>query len=240
MKNIFKIHFLYYLVALICFLTGHFKEFIIFSSIIIVHELGHILTSFIFKWKIDKVILLPFGGITIFKELIDKPLKEEFLIAIMGPIFQLIFFFLYKDNAIFSYYNIVILLFNLLPIYPLDGSKIINILCNNILSFKYSHILTSILSVITLSFILVLGIYKFQLLIMLILLFLIIEVVKEIYKHDYYFNRFLLERYLYNFNFKRQKTIKNIQQMKKQTKHTFFYNNKYYTEREIMRKRFDK
>ena len=77
-KNIFKIHPLFYLTAFICVITANFKNFIIFSSIIIVHELGHIIGAIIFKWKIDKVILLPFGGITIFQENIDKSLKEEF------------------------------------------------------------------------------------------------------------------------------------------------------------------
>ena len=94
-KNIFKIHPLFYLTAFICVITANFKNFIIFSSIIIVHELGHIIGAIIFKWKIDRVILLPFGGITIFQENIDKSLKEEFIIAILGPLLQLVFYFLY-------------------------------------------------------------------------------------------------------------------------------------------------
>ena len=48
-----------FIIGFICFLTGNFKNFIIFSSIIIVHELGHIIGALIFKWKIDKIILLP-------------------------------------------------------------------------------------------------------------------------------------------------------------------------------------
>ena len=65
-KNIFKVHILFYIVALFCILIGFFKEFIIFSSIIIIHELGHIIGALIFKWKIEKVVLLPFG-----KNLVD-------------------------------------------------------------------------------------------------------------------------------------------------------------------------
>ena len=237
-KNIFKIHPLFYLTAFICVITANFKNFIIFSSIIIVHELGHIIGAIIFKWKIDKVILLPFGGITIFQENIDKSLKEEFIIAILGPLLQLVFYFLYSGNSIFNQYNLIILLFNLLPIYPLDGSKIVNILFNEFISFKRSHILTIITSFITLS-VVILSI-KYNLLLYLILLFIVLEIIKEINKHNYYFNRFLLERYLYNNEYSKNKIIDNIKKMKKQTKHIFKINNKYFTEREIIRNLFDK
>ena len=234
-KNIFKIHILFYIIGFICFLTGNFKNFVIFSSIIIIHELGHIIGALIFKWKIDKIILLPFGGITIFKENIDKSLKEEFIIAILGPLFQITFYLLYKNNQIFNYYNIAILLFNLLPIYPLDGSKIFNILFNLFFPYKLSHILSIVLSFI---FIILLVIYKIDL--SLILIFIIVELFKEILKHKYYFNKFLLERYLNNFNYKKHKVIKNIKSMKKQTMHIFKINNKFYTEKEIIKELFDK
>ncbi len=237
-KNIFKIHPLFYLTAFICVITANFKNFIIFSSIIIVHELGHIIGAIIFKWKIDRVILLPFGGITIFQENIDKSLKEEFIIAILGPLLQLVFYFLYFDNPTFNQYNLTILLFNLLPIYPLDGSKIVNILFNEFISFKRSHILTIITSFITL-LVVILSV-KYNLLLYLILLFIVLEIIKEINKHNYYFNRFLLERYLYNNEYSKNKIIDNIKKMKKQTKHIFKINNKYFTEREIIRNLFDK
>ena len=237
-KNIFKIHVLYYVVALVSFLTGNFKNFIIFSAIIIVHETGHIVGAWIFKWKIDKVILLPFGGITIFKENIDKSLKQELIIALLGPLFQILFYLIFKDNATFNHYNMAILLFNLLPIYPLDGSKILNIFFNELVSFKKSHILTIVVSEITLFFLLFKT--RINLLLLLILFFLIVEIVKEIVKHKYYFNRFLLERYLYNYNYKKRKTITKLTQMKKQTKHLFKIGNIYHSEKEVIKKLFDK
>ena len=226
------------MVAFVCFITANFKNFIIFSAIIVIHELGHIVGALIFKWRIEKVILLPFGGITIFKEKIDKSLKEEFIIAILGPLFQMIFCLLFSNNLVFKQYNLLILFFNLLPIYPLDGSKIINIIFNKLFSFKFSHCLTLYISFLTL-IILIFNI-KYNLLFYLILLFIILELIKEIKKHNYYFNRFLLERYLYYPNYKKEKIIKNIQKMQKQTKHVFKIGNSYFTEREIMKKLFDK
>jgi stage IV sporulation protein FB len=236
-KNIFKIHILFYITALICFLTGFFKQFIIFTSIILIHELGHIIGALIFKWKIEKVILLPFGGITIFNEKIDKSLKEEFIIAILGPLFQIIYFLIYKDNYIFNLYNKIILLFNLIPIYPLDGSKILNILLNKFISYKKSHLITIYISFIILF---ILFNYNLSLITLLILLFIFKEVVIDLKKHKYYMNKFFLEKYLYKINYKNKKIIKNINDMKKQTNHIVKNKNKYYFESEILNKIFDK
>lgn len=240
-KNIFKIHILFYITGLICFLTGFFKQFIIFTSIIIVHELGHIIGALIFKWNIEKVILLPFGGITIFNEKIDKSLKEEFIIAILGPLFQIIFFFFFKDNYTFNLYNKIILIFNLIPIVPLDGSKILNVMLNKYISFKKSHLITIYISlVIVLFFLIIIFKYNFNLITLLILFFILKEVLIDFKKHKYYINKFLLEKYLYKTNYKNKKIIKNVNQMKKQTNHIIKYKNKYYFECDVLTKMFDK
>lgn len=240
-KNIFKVHILFYIVALFCILIGFFREFIIFSSIIIIHELGHIIGTLIFKWKIEKVILLPFGGITIFNEKIDKPLYQEFIIAILGPLFQIIFYFLFNDNYTFSLYNKIILIFNLLPIYPLDGSKIVNVLLNKYISFKKSHLTTLFVSFIfLLQIIYILIKYNISLISLIILLFIIKEVILDYNKHKYYVNKFFLEKYLYKSIYKKKKIIKNVNEMKKQTNHIIKNGKKCYFEREILDKMFDK
>lgn len=236
-KNIFKIHLLFYIVGFICFLTGFFKHFIIFTSIIIIHELGHIIAALLFKWHIKKIILLPFGGITIFDEKLDKSLFEEFMIAIMGPLFQIIFYLLFKDDYIFNLYNRIILIFNLIPITPLDGSKIVNILLNRFISYKRSHIITLLISVI---FIFLILINKLSLITFLVLAFILKETILEFIKHKYYVNKFLLEKYLYNRVYKRKKIIKNVYNMKKQTNHIINYNNNYYFEYDFLIKMFDK
>lgn len=197
--------------------------------------------ALIFKWNIDKIILLPFGGITIFNEKIDKSLKEEFIIAILGPLFQVIFFLLYKDNYIFNLYNKIILIFNLLPIYPLDGSKIINIILNKFFSFKNSHYVTLYSSLIFILLIILL-VFKFNisLITLLVLLFIFKEIILDLKKHKYYINKFLLEKYLYKNIYKNKKVINNVTDMKKQTNHIIKYKNKYYFESEILIQMFDK
>lgn len=219
-----------------------FKDFVIFSSIIFIHELGHILISLCFHWKIDKIIMLPFGGITIFQESLNKPLKEEFCIAIAGPIFQTLFYlFLGRHHSLFSFYHYPILLFNLLPIVPLDGSKILSIFLHKFFSFKQTGYITLWVSIVTTICILGYGFGKnYNISLIIIFLFLILEIVKQWGKQKYYFQKFLLERHLYSFRFKKEKLISKVDQMQKEKRHLFKVGQNYYTEKEILRKMFDK
>ncbi len=221
-------------------ITGNFKGFFLFTIIILMHEFGHIVTALYYKWKIEKVLLLPFGALTIFHEKLNRPIKEEFMILIMGPLVQIIFVFaiynIFKNNDIINYSNLI-LFFNLLPIYPLDGSKLLNVILNILTSFKKSHLLTIYISFLTLVFLLIKV--NLNLILCLILLFILIKVIEEYKNHNNLFNLFLLERLNNDFKFKKRKTIKNIQSMKRDYKHIFKIGTKYYSEKEIIRKRFD-
>ena len=144
MKNILTkiyIHPFTYIVILISLIAGLFKELMVFLSIIIIHELGHIIASILFKWDIEKVKIMPFGAITIFNVLVNRSMKEEFIILIMGPFFQFIYFLLLKDiTPYFNYYNYGLFIFNFLPIYPLDGYKLFSIILNRFIPFRWTMI----------------------------------------------------------------------------------------------------
>ena len=156
MKTIFKIHPLYYLVAFLSIITGLFKDFIYITLLIFIHEIGHTIGALYYKWNIKKIIILPFGGITIFNEYINKSLKEEFVILVLGPLFQILFYFILCffniESTLITNYHYSLLLFNLLPIIPLDGSKLLNIILNKITNFKLSHMLTIYVSILTVIF----------------------------------------------------------------------------------------
>lgn len=220
---------------------GYFRFITYFMLLILVHELGHILVSLIFKWNIDKIIILPFGGLTKYNENINRPLIEEFLIAISGIIFQIVFYMLINNYIDYKYFNIInyfIIIFNLIPIYPLDGSKILNIFFNVVTSYKNSLLLTIIISYI---FIIIFSLLFFNInkLITFVLIFLLLEVNKLYKKRKELFNKFLLERYLNEFKFKKKKTINNIDKMKKDYRHLFYIDEKYLTEKYFLKKMFD-
>ena len=104
-----------------------------------IHELGHILVGCTLSWKIKKIKILPFGGITIFENPINIPLKQEFLVSISGVMFQTLGSFIlskFYDKTLFINIHYTLLIFNLLPIFPLDGSKIWNVFFNYFLPFK--------------------------------------------------------------------------------------------------------
>ena len=222
-----------------------FKELIAIFILLFTHEMGHFLVSKKFKWKVKKIVFYPFGGLTIYEDVIDKPLMEEFLVTISGPIFQTLIFliFLYlKNNYYVSeyFYNIIknfnygILLLNLLPIVPLDGSKILNILFNKFISFKKSYILTLYISISML--IIFIGYIKNDSSYYMLIIFLIYEIINYIRYRKFIYNKFILEKKLYKNNFKKIKKIKNINNMHRNKRHLFYENKKYITEKQMLKK----
>lgn len=242
-KNIFKkiqIDSFFYLFMLISCLTASFKNFFFFLSIIIIHELGHVFMGLILGWELDKICLYPYGGITKFNVDINKRLSEELLVLLGGSLFQIIYFligyFLYNSNY-FNYYNLSILVFNLLPIYPLDGGRILNIFISYFFSFRKSYYISIFLSIIiSLLFIyfLIINNYTFNIILMFIIV--ISKIIIEYKKRNYYFNKFLLERYINNYSFKKIKTISSIKKMMRDKRHIIFNNNHFYTEKEYLKK----
>ena len=237
MKIISKIsiHPLSYIFSIILFLMGYFNSYITFMIIVFIHELGHIITGIIFKWEIDKIIILPFGCLTKFNVIINKPIKEEFIISIMGIIFQILF--TYRIN---NYYNIIIIIFNLIPIYPLDGSKILNLFLNKISNFKLSYLITIYISYIVIFVLVIYIIIRRDIISFIILIPLIVGINREFRNKANIINKFYLERYLYKFNFKKRKIINNISKMKRDYIHIIKNNDKYVMEEKILKNLFDK
>jgi len=168
--------------SLIAILTGIFRRFIIFTVIILIHEVGHFVTGLILGWKVDRIYIYPYGGCTKFNDNLNKPLKEETVILLMGPIIQIMFYFLvinhlgYYDGLIFKDYNIIILIFNLLPIYPLDGGRLLNIIFNITFPYKMGINLSLIISVI---FISIVFFFTNSLIFFLVLILLLLKIIEE-------------------------------------------------------------
>lgn len=145
-----KIHPLYWLIAGIGLFTASFWSVIFLTIIIFVHELGHALVATYFNWRINKIVILPFGGVVDLDEHGNRPLHEEFIVTIAGPfqhiILYLIAFILYQSSILplnlyelFLFHNVSILCFNLLPIWPLDGGKFFYQLYLIIFPFAKAH-----------------------------------------------------------------------------------------------------
>lgn len=224
-----------------------YKEFLIIFFIIIIHELGHLAAAKVFKWNIDKISIYPYGGCVKFNEKINKPIYQEFIILISGPMFQIILFFivyiLFNNNIIsirnyyiFKSYHNTLLMFNLLPIYPLDGGKLLNVLFNYLFPYKKGNKL-----IIYFSYLIVLLLmisYK-NINFILMSILLITEITLYLKRQDYLFNKFLLERYLNNYNFPKLKIINKKDDMYREKRHLLKRKGKYYTEHEYLNERFN-
>ena len=224
-----------------------FKEFSYIFLLIIIHELGHLYTAKILKWNIQKLIIYPFGGCVKLNEKLTKPIKEELLILINGPLTQIIFFLILnklsqngllispRNIEILKTYNYTLLIFNLLPIYPLDGGKILNLILNKQMPYKKSNKLTIIISTITIT--LALLYYKsLNFILMAILIFT--EIIIYLKNQNYLYNKLLLEKYINPKNYKKIKIIPNKNLMYKEKRHIIKHNNKYITEKDYLNKRF--
>ena len=220
----------FYICGFIFILTGYLKIFVLSMFIIFIHELGHIVISKIFKWKVDKIIVLPFGGLVIFNENVDNNLNEELLITISGPLLQLIVTLLINNNLLNSI-SYSLLIFNLLPIVPLDGSKILNILFNKIICFRITYYLILLISILTLIFI-----FKFNLIIILVIICLIKEIILSFVKYKYTYNKLILEKYLYKNKYKKIRKISNINNLYRNSNHLIKDKNRYYLEEEYIKK----
>ena len=238
MKNIFKIHPLTYIIALIFILIGYFKFYLCFMIVLLIHELGHITMALVFRWHIKKIVVLPLGLLLKFEDNLNKPLIEEFIISISGIIFQLVFIMLIHNNYLVLSSNII-LLFNLLPIYPLDGSKVINIILNKITNFKTSYFLTLLISFITIVILISITIINKSLLFIISFIPLLINLIDLLSSQNKVFIKFLLERYLYNFKFKKNKYINNIKNMKRDYHHYLVVENKIIEEKEYLKDYFN-
>ena len=90
---------------------------------------------------------MPFGGVAELEEHGNKSLKEELVVVIAGPIqhvwMMLVGYMLFEAGWLntdlyyfFMWNNIIILAFNLLPIWPLDGGKVLF----NVLSYRFPYL----------------------------------------------------------------------------------------------------
>src|SRR5690625_926455 len=128
------VHPLLMIFMIISFLTGTFMELAIILAIVLFHELGHFLFARLFHWRIHSIMLWVSGGVMKTEEHGNKPIHEDALVTIAGPMQHVIIYvglfvlsttFVLPESVygLILYYNMTILIFFLLPLWSLDGVK---------------------------------------------------------------------------------------------------------------------
>lgn len=239
-----EIHNITYITMLISFLSGYFQYIYILLLIIFIHEFGHFFISNLINIKANKIIIYPFGGLTIYDSDLNLNTNKELVSLLGGITFQLLFYFLvviiHNNNLmthnvfnIIKRINIILISFNFLPILPLDGGRLLNILLDKIFPYKLSNKLTLIVSILFLGLFIM---YKRTILSILLFVFLLKEIILEINNIDNKYMTFLFERYKNNYSFKKIKRINNLNKFKRDYYHII----NGVTERKYLSKLFDR
>lgn len=156
------------------FLTKQIEIYCIIMFFSVLHELGHTIAGIILGFKPSAIEINPFGLSISFESKVEnynKKIKntsiltiKKMIIAISGPIINLICILIclafnekitigFEEVIIYS--NIIIGVFNLIPIYPLDGGRILKNLLHIFVgldnTYSYTNLISNI-SIIILTF----------------------------------------------------------------------------------------
>ena len=136
----FSVHPAFLLLLLTIVLYGNIA---LYSAILIslfVHELGHFLAAKLVGVKVETCRILPYGGEMTLRNEMQLSYQKLILVALGGPVATFLgilfsFFLPTLLQELFIEVQLFILLMNLLPIWPLDGGRIV---CFALLN-TYSH-----------------------------------------------------------------------------------------------------
>lgn len=124
--------------VLLSFLVGYYRYLFIHYLLAFIHEIFHVITALIFKTRVAALTFLPFGFYAEFDDFEEKKPYQQLLILIAGPasfFFSALLLRLFYLGGGMSFYtfraamssNLLIALFNLIPFYPLDGARILEV-----------------------------------------------------------------------------------------------------------------
>lgn len=207
----FRIHPCFWLVILSAVWTGYFLEIATLFGLIVIHELGHVAAARYFGWRITEIELLPFGGVAKTDEWGTVPSKQEWIVAAAGPAYNGVMIVFAAVCYMFGWWspawadffvtaNLWLAGFNLLPIFPLDGGRILQAVMSYKLPYRKCILLTITVSFILSATMLLVSLLPplfgqpFKLNVFVISIFLLVTNVLLWRQKNYQYMRFLMQR----------------------------------------------
>lgn len=138
----FRIDLKIFIFLVIFYFTKQIELYAYIMFFAFIHELGHLMAGLLMGMRPEKLELMLFGVTVSFKINVkeyNKKIKKgnaleakKIMVAFAGPITNLIIILIMcnlsldiEKSLIIIYTNFLIMIFNLLPIYPLDGGRIL-------------------------------------------------------------------------------------------------------------------
>lgn len=195
-----KISLQIFIFTLVFYLTKQIEIYAILMFLAFLHECGHLIAGLLLNLNPKRLEVNPFGLAVIFEEFGSRNNTFEWkkiIIALCGPLTNLIIMLvvIYANlpidaisKEIIIYANILIIAFNLLPIYPLDGGRIVKGILYIAKGSKFSNSVTNKIAnigAIMLTFAGSIAVYYFKnIAILIMLVYLWALVIKENKKYS--------------------------------------------------------
>lgn len=192
-----------FLFLILFLITNQLEIYALIMIFALIHELAHMICGVVLGLKPDTLRIMPFGFSIEFKPNLKDYNKKiaksnllslkKILIALAGPLVNLIIVILgiifnIDNNIVFS--NLLILLFNLIPIYPLDGGRVLKnlfkILLGNKKANRYINTVSNVFLILLTIFSSVFILFFKNVAIFMLIIMLWIIVVKENKRYSTY------------------------------------------------------
>lgn len=170
----FRIDLKIFIFLIIFYFTKQIEIYTMIMLFALIHELGHLLMGLLMGMKPEKIELMPFGVSISFKikvEEYNKKIKKgnlleikKMVVALAGPLTNFIIIIITNNlkidifkSLMIIYTNFLIMIFNLLPIYPLDGGRILKGILHINFGIRTSEFYINIISKIMIAIITILS-----------------------------------------------------------------------------------
>ncbi|MFV0394949.1 MAG: stage IV sporulation protein [Coprobacillaceae bacterium] len=180
--NDWYIHPFTLLYVLVSYINDSVIEYLMALGIVCFHEMFHYIFAKIYNFEIDSVEVLPFGAFLSLQDYGLHHIVEELITILAGLCSHFFLYFIiinFGANPYLLAVNKLVFIFNVLPIYPLDGSKIILLVLSIFMDYQKAIKLQIKISILALSILFVTQPQVSHLIVYAYLLYLNYQYIKE-------------------------------------------------------------